>query len=166
MMNVAKLRPWVTPLTIGTFTLMAVTGTLMFFHVQLGLVKPAHEWLSLGMVGAVGLHALVNWPALKRYFSQKVALSIIGVFALLTVVALAFPSQGGERGGADRQAVNLLLNLPLSTVASLSNKDVNSIQSTLTQQGFTVTDANATLRQIAETSKRNPMEALGKTLQQ
>lgn len=165
-MNVAKLRPWATPLTMGAFTLMAITGSLMFFHVQLGLVKPAHEWLSLGMVGAVGLHALVNWPALKRYFSQKVALSIIGLFAVLTVAALAFPNQGGERGGADRQAVNLLLNLPLNTIASISNKDLTSLQSKLTQQGFTITDSNATLRQIAETSKRNPMEALGKTLGQ
>lgn len=165
-MNLAKLRPWATPLTIGTFTLMAITGSLMFFHVQIGLIKTAHEWLSLGMVGAVGLHAIVNWPAFKRYFSQKPALGIIGLFAVLTIVALVFPTQGGARGGADRQAVNLLLNLPITTLASLTNKSADNIQSQLTQQGFTITDANASLRQIAEASQRNPMEALGKTLEQ
>ncbi|HPY40679.1 MAG TPA: DUF4405 domain-containing protein [Thiolinea sp.] len=165
-MDVNKLRPWATPLTIGTFLLMAVTGLLMYFHVQIGLVKTAHEWLSIFMVGAVSLHLVVNWRVFKRYFSQKVALAIIGLFAVLTVTAMALPQQGGERGGADRQAANLLLNLPLTKLAEISNKSADNIQTNLTQQGFTITDPNATLRQIAEASKRNPMEALGKTLQQ
>ena len=165
-MDVNKLRPWATPLTIGTFLLMAVTGLLMYFHVQIGLVKTAHEWLSIFMVGAVGLHLVVNWRVFERYFSQKVAVGIIGLFAILTVTALVIPQQGGPRGGADRQAVNLLLNLPLTKLAEISNKSADSIRTNLTQQGFTITDPNSTLRQIAEASKRNPMEALGKTLQQ
>lgn len=39
-------REWATPLTIGIFTLMAVTGILMFFHLDKGLNKTAHEWLG------------------------------------------------------------------------------------------------------------------------
>lgn len=39
-------RNWATPLTIGSFLLMAVTGLLMFFHLDTGLNKAAHEWLG------------------------------------------------------------------------------------------------------------------------
>lgn len=166
MMDVNKLRPWATPLTIGAFVLMAVTGLLMFFHVQIGLVKLAHEWLSLVMVSAVGLHIVINWRAFKRYFSQKAAIAIISLFALLTVTAMAIPQAGGLSGGADRQAVNLLLDLPLNTLATITHGNTDTLQAKLTQQGFTVTDPNASLRQIAAASQRNPMEALGKTLQQ
>ena len=47
------LRRWATPLTIGAFVFMAVTGILMFFEVRLGIIKVAHEWLSWLMVIAV-----------------------------------------------------------------------------------------------------------------
>lgn len=36
-------REWATPLTIGSFLLIAVTGVLMFFHLDSGLNKLAHE---------------------------------------------------------------------------------------------------------------------------
>ncbi|WP_298612445.1 DUF4405 domain-containing protein [uncultured Thiothrix sp.] len=165
-MDVNKLRPWATPLTIGAFILMAITGLLMYFHVQLGLAKAAHEWLSIVMVGAVGLHLVVNWKVFKRYFSQKLGLAIISLFAILTITALVIPQPGGSRGGRpDQQAANLLLNLPITSLASVTNKTVENIQATLSQQGFTITDPNSTLKQVAEASKRNPMEALGKALQ-
>ena len=38
-------REWATPLTIGAFGLMSVTGMLMFFHLDTGFNKLAHEWL-------------------------------------------------------------------------------------------------------------------------
>ena len=57
-MNLNPQRPWITPLVIGTFALMAVTGSLMFFHLDTGLNKTAHEWLGWAMVAAVLLHPL------------------------------------------------------------------------------------------------------------
>ena len=36
-------RDWATPLTIGAFGLLAVTGVLMFFHPDSGLNKAVHE---------------------------------------------------------------------------------------------------------------------------
>ena len=96
---------------------------------------------------------------------QKLSLAIISLFAILTITALVIPQQGGPRGRADQQAVNVLLNLPITTLASVTNKTAESLQTTLTQQGFTITDLNNTLKQVAETSKRNPMEALSKALQ-
>jgi hypothetical protein len=35
-MKLNEQRPWITPLVIGTFLLMAVTGSPMFFHLDSG----------------------------------------------------------------------------------------------------------------------------------
>lgn len=54
-------REWATPLTIGLFLLMGVTGLLMFFHWDNSLQKTLHEWLRWLMVAAAVVHALANW---------------------------------------------------------------------------------------------------------
>ena len=72
-----------------------VTGVLMFFHLDSGLNKLAHEWLSWAMVVGVALHVLLNLPAFKRYLGQKLALGVMGVFAL--VLALSFFSPAGAK---------------------------------------------------------------------
>ena len=46
-------REWATPITIGAFLLSAVTGVLLFFHLDSGLNKLAHEWLSWVLLAAV-----------------------------------------------------------------------------------------------------------------
>lgn len=37
------LKSWATPLVIATFIISAVTGILMFFHQEIGLIKPVYE---------------------------------------------------------------------------------------------------------------------------
>ena len=63
-----KLKAWATPLTIGAFGLMATTGLLMFFHLDSGLNKTAHEWLGWAMILGVVAHVMLNWKAFKRHF--------------------------------------------------------------------------------------------------
>ena len=55
-----KLRSWVTPITIGSFLLLGVTGLLMFFKVRGGLIVVAHEWLSPIFVVGACLHIFLN----------------------------------------------------------------------------------------------------------
>ena len=61
-------REWATPLTIGLFILMAVTGILMFFHLDSRLNKLAHEWLGWLFVVGVVAHAAANWTGVKYHF--------------------------------------------------------------------------------------------------
>jgi hypothetical protein len=49
-------REWVTPLMIGAFILVTATGVLMFFHLDRGFNKFAHEWLSGLLLVGVALH--------------------------------------------------------------------------------------------------------------
>lgn len=43
MKDTFRLKTWAGPLTIGSFVVIAGTGILMFFHLNVGVVKLAHE---------------------------------------------------------------------------------------------------------------------------
>ncbi|WIY25936.1 DUF4405 domain-containing protein [Parasedimentitalea psychrophila] len=93
-----KLRSWVTPLTIGSFVIMAVSGTLMFFRLKFGLIQEVHEWAGWVLLAAVIVHLVMNWRAFGTYFKQPLARAIMGACAV--VLALSFiPISGGGGGG-------------------------------------------------------------------
>ena len=90
------LRRMATPLTVATFTVSAITGVMLFFHVAGSSVRLAHEWLSLLFVVAVALHLWRNGAAVLRVVMQGRTLVIAGV-AILTVALFvaASPMSGG-----------------------------------------------------------------------
>jgi hypothetical protein len=156
-------RDWATPLTIGGFGLMAVTGVLMFFHADTGLNKLAHEWLGFLFVGAVALHAVVNWGAFKRHVVASAAgRAVIAVFAAALVAS--FAPLGGESGGKSGGpppilAMNAILRAPLSKVAPLTGRPVEALVAQLNGAGFAVSGAEATLASVAR-----DREAQGKAM--
>lgn len=156
------LRDWATPLTIGSFTLIAVTGILMFFHLDTGLNKEAHEWLSWALLAGVALHASANFLAFKRYFQRRTALVLMGAFVL--ILGLSFlPLSGKEDGKPLRiKANDALLSAPISLVAQVAGKDVQTVVAQLKAAGITVT-AEQNLRQTAG-DREDQMRALGVAL--
>ena len=65
------LRSWATPLTIGSFLLMAVTGVLMFFDIVPGYVSFAHEWASWLFLLGVVAHVAVNLRPFQRHLQPR-----------------------------------------------------------------------------------------------
>lgn len=134
----STLRKYATPLTIGSFILMAVTGTLMFFHWNTGLNKVAHEWLGFVMVAAVALHVVLNWRAFSLYFKRPLAMGLMGVFVL--ALGLSFlPLTGQQQGRPDLAAVRLVVSAPLSEVAPLLDTSVETLIARLAETGITAT---------------------------
>ncbi len=118
----SSIRSWATPLTIGAFGLSAVTGVLMFFHLDSGLNKVVHEWLSWALVGGVALHVSANWRAFSTYLKKPRALSIIGAFALALFVS--FFSLGGGEGSSPVAAVMAGMGAaPVERVIALTGED-------------------------------------------
>ncbi|HEY3431303.1 MAG TPA: DUF4405 domain-containing protein [Rhodocyclaceae bacterium] len=153
------LREWATPLTIGSFILIAVTGVLMFFHLNTGLNKPAHEWLSWILLVGVSLHGAANFGAFKRYFEKRGAMTIIGISVV--VLALSFLPLGGGRGGkpAQMKATDALLDAPVSLVAQVAGKDVQTLLNQLNEAGIHAA-ADKSLRQ-GTADREQQMRALG-----
>lgn len=159
---IKHLSRWATPLTIGSFIISAVTGILIFFHINIGLVKPSHEWLSWLMVIGVAAHITVNWKVFLRYFStaKKLSLSlIIGCCALtiLSIIPLGANTQGGP---PMMKAANIMNSAPLTQVASLMGQDVNLLTSKLQNKQYKVSNINASLNQIAKDNDTQAMQLL------
>jgi Domain of unknown function (DUF4405) len=163
-MNLSTQRPWITPVVIGAFSLSAVTGVLMFFHLDSGLNKTAHEWLSWVMVIGVGLHVLLNMPAFKRYLKQTTGRVVIGAFAL--VLALSFIPAGGSSGSEPGFAppVRALARAPITVLAQVAGTSTDALKAKLQAQGLTITSDQQSVADLVGPDLRKQIGTITKVL--
>jgi len=156
-------REWATPLTIGSFALMAVTGLLMFFHLDSGLNKTAHEWLGWLMVAGVAAHAAANWLGFKRYFlSSRTGRTIMAVSLLVLAGSFVSPPGAQEGGGSPPQlAIRAITQAPLSQLAPLSGRSVDQLQADLAAAGISVQGPEATLASAVGGDREQIGKAIG-----
>lgn len=152
-------RTWATPLTIGAFVLMASTGVLMFFHLDTGMNKEAHEWLGWAMVAGVAAHVIANWSAFARHLTRPSALAFIGVFVLM-LAASFFIKKDEEGGNPARKVSQAVIRAPLSQVAPLSGQRPQALVEALRAAGFTVASADQTLESITGPEREAQFKAL------
>jgi len=153
-------RQWTTPLAAGAFFLTAITGILIFFHLDSGLNKLAHEWLSWVLLVGVVFHLVTNLNAFKRYFSSRAALAIIGAFALL--LALSFISPGEKREPPFVASVRALASVPLGTLAQVAGQSPEQVSATLHREGLAPASDTQTLQELAGSDPRRQARLLEK----
>jgi len=154
-------RSWATPLTIGAFFLMSVTGILMFFHLDTGLAKPAHEWLGWAMVAGVFAHVAANSFAFKRHLQLGYGRWIILVFMLLTGAALLAPEEENKNPGNPAMRVTqTVVALSLNELALVVKKDPAVLIKALQNSGFSVSGAEQSIAQIAGDKRGHQFRAL------
>lgn len=162
-MNLSAQRPWITPVVMGAFLLSAVTGVLMFFHLDSGLNKAAHEWLSWAMVIGVGLHVLLNMPAFKRYLTQTTGRVVIGAFA--AVLALSFIPAGGAGGEPGfAPPVRALAKAPITVLAQVAGTSTEDLKAKLQAQGLKVTSDQQSVADLVGPDLRKQIGAISKVL--
>lgn len=133
-MNLNPHRPWITPLVIGAFALSAVTGGLMFFHLDTGLNKAVHEWLGWLMVAAVAAHVLLHQQAFKRHWAAPVGKGIIVLS--LAVLGLSFLPLGGAKSEPPFvRPLKTLAQAPLPVLAQVAGIDMAELQRRLQAAG-------------------------------
>ncbi|MEZ5676100.1 MAG: DUF4405 domain-containing protein [Thalassovita sp.] len=136
-MSTSTLRKYATPLTIGSFILMAVTGTLMFFHLNTTFNKVAHEYLGIVMIAAVVLHLVLNWRAFTTYFKRPLAMGIMGIFIL--ALGLSFIPSSQKGGRPEFGAVRMVISAPVSTLAPMLGTDTQGVIDRLAAQDVAAT---------------------------
>lgn len=117
-----SLRSWATPLAAGAFLVVSVTGVLMFFHLDTGLNKVVHEWLSWAFLAAVGAHLALNWRPFSTYFRRPLARAIMAGGAAALALSFLVPA-GGAGDLPMRQIVGSLTHAPISALATLTGQD-------------------------------------------
>ena len=113
-----SLRSWATPLVIGSFLIMGVSGVLMFFHLNTTLMKGVHEWAGWALLLGVVAHVVLNWRAFSTYFKRPLAAGIMGLGAV--VLAATFLPVSAPQGGGDftRTAMMALSGGQIETLAT------------------------------------------------
>jgi hypothetical protein len=128
-------RNLATPLTIGAFLVLAVTGVLMFFHLDSALNKAVHEWIGWVMLAGVGLHVAVNVAAFQRYLRMPGPRSLIAGFAL--VLGLSFVPLAGSGGEPPFVApLRALAAAPLPVLAQVAGTSLQEMESRLRAAGI------------------------------
>lgn len=165
-----KLRAWITPITIGSFLLIGVTGLLMFFKVRGGLIVVAHEWLSPVFVVGAALHTWLNWRALWSHVTRARGMVVVGLFAAILLLSFAplgdvARKHGHGREDIGRKAAETLLQARVSTIAALTGRTPETLRESLGRAGVRVTSDQPTLAELARASHVHPAQALDAVLQ-
>lgn len=155
-------REWATPLTIGAFAIMSVTGILMFFHLNSGINKLVHEWAGWVMVAGVIAHVIVNWRTFTRYLtSSRLAQSIIGLgVAALAVSFIPLNGQGGD-APPPVMAMRAITTSPIALVAPLTGKPASALIEELAKNGIVLPNADATLESAIGQDRQMQAKAIG-----
>lgn len=137
-------RKWATPAAAGAFLLSAVTGVLIFFHIDSGLNQVVHEWLSWVLLGAVALHLVANFGGFKRHLVTRRGQALIGVFAL--ILTLSFFSPGVQKSGPPfAPPIRALPVAPLTTLAQVAKLSSEKLPERLTTAGLRPTSDQQSL---------------------
>ncbi len=163
-MNMLPLKSWATPLVIGAFTISAVTGLLIFFDLEIGIIEPVHKWLSWLLFIGVLLHALSNWKQVTGYLSQKTGIGVISAALLLTITSL-LPIYGHEEKehGKENQgkiALQALESTSLENLALVIKTTPRHLVRILDKHGVVVNDTSLSIREIAKSNGKVDKELL------
>ena len=138
MSKAFTLRSWSTPLTIGIFLLMSITGVLMFFEWNIGLVTQVHQWFSWLFLFAAGAHIITNFRPFKNHLSSNWGRTSVTIFAILLTGSLF--TWGIITGTQLIWPVEVaLVHAPLTKLADLTNTTTDDILKRMKDKGITAT---------------------------
>ena len=155
----SSIQKYATPLAVALFTVVGISGVLIFFHLGEGPLKGLHEWLGLAFVAASALHVARNWNGFVKIVKTKRTQALIGLTGIATAALIMVSAQGG--GNPMKAFVFAAAKAPLPQVAQVLNLSPDQAVAGLVAKGFTVADTNQSLAQIAKASKREVPEAFG-----
>ena len=151
-------REWATPLTAGAFLLSSVTGVLIFFHIDSGLNKFAHEWLSWALLAGVTLHVAANFGGFKRYFSTRLGQWLLGAFAL--VLLLSFFNPGEKKEPPFAPPIRALSAAPLTTLAQVAELTPEQLRERLIKAGLQPVSDQQSLSELTGPDLRRQVQAI------
>lgn len=155
-------RDWITPITMGAFGLLAVTGVLMFFHLDSGLNEAAHQWLSWVLIVGVVLHAAVNWPGLRRHLAGWRGRSALALFALL--LAASFVPLGGQGEPPFVPPLRALADAPLPVLAQVAKTTPQQLRERLQLAGVSPRGDDDTVHSLVGDDTRAQIRVLSQVV--
>ncbi len=142
-MNIQKIA---TSLTIGTFIVVSITGTLLFFEISTGSIRATHEWMSLLFVLTGLLHIYSHLKIFSKYFTNKYLYCIL-TGLILGGVLFASSFNDIYSSGA---AFEKIANAKIVHLAPIFNTSPNELVLKLRKVGVTQVSTDLSLNEIAK----------------
>ncbi|NTV60272.1 MAG: DUF4405 domain-containing protein [Chlorobiaceae bacterium] len=160
----AVVKTLATPLVSGAFVISAVTGLLLFFDFEIGLVEPAHKWLSWLLLSGILLHLVLHWKQFTGYLSSKPATAVIGTGVLVALLSV-YPGFGEKENEGGKEQLGKLSAYALSsssleTLALVMKNSPENLVAELGKTGIIVKDPASTIQEIAKQNGKNDKELL------
>lgn len=129
-------KNWATPLTIASFTIMSITGILLFFHFNFGIGKLVHKWGGLALTLAVTLHIIANWFGFKRYFSNNIPSLIFFLCTLAFLGVTLFAITPAKQQKIDKIILERFIHTPIKIITPLTKHSTEEVINILNREGF------------------------------
>ena len=152
-------RSWATPLTAGSFIVLAVTGLLMFFHLDRGLNHLAHEWIGWLLVFGVACHVAANFLSFKKHLTGNIGKAVVIAFMLILALSFVQPEER-KRPPGWAQPVKALSFMPINELATVANMSVVEIRNRLTEAGLNPTSDQQSIKDLVGHNLRKQLEVL------
>lgn len=140
------------------FTILAVTGIFMFFHMETGGMKLMHEYLGLVFVAVAAIHLFMNWKPFVSYLKFP-AVQVIGAILLVVATGVYIAGSSGKENPIKAVAMKVPA-APISVTAALLQVPENDVVHLLNEKTGKQWSASDSLDAIAKESGKHPMELL------
>ncbi len=148
-------RKIITPLTGALSLVIGISGVMLFFHFEEGLVKGAHEWLGMAFVAAMLVHLAMNWKAFKQHFKKPAAwISTGAVTAISAVFLVSSLTQSHE--SPVRSIINSIETTAVYDLAPVFKVSHLEINQRLDQAGVVIISGQETIQELASSNGVDP----------
>jgi hypothetical protein len=143
-----SMRIWTTPLMAGAFAISALTGLLLFFDMEPGIVEPVHEWASWVIVSAAVLHLMTHWRSFTAYFRN--AGSFMFIAGGLAIALLSICPWVEKQENPGKKAIKSLEAASIIDIAAVARIPADVLVLRLEHNGINVSDTEDSLEETAE----------------
>jgi len=146
-------------LAIGSFIISAVTGVLIFFHLNLGWIKTAHTWFSWLLIVGVASHVITYWKPFSKYFQKPLGRVIIVLCLILTLTSF-LPLGPGKTKHPFIVISGTLANMPFTDLAQVLKEHPVDLMEELEARNIIVANGKQTITEIAKLNNRKDIDVL------
>lgn len=148
-------RKIVTPLTGALSLVIGISGAMLFFHFEEGLVKGVHEWLGMAFVVAMLVHLAMNWKAFKQHFRKPAAWvgtgAVTAISAMFLVSSLTQPNESPVRS-----IIHSIETTAISDLAPVFKVSETEMSQRFVQAGVEIKSGQETIQELASNSGVDP----------
>ncbi len=143
------------------FTIVSITGIMMYFKIRIFSSEVLHIWLGFACVALVCLHVVKNWSAFSSYFKRRSTFGAIlfGVFVVLAFVIPPLFNSHKKEVNPKGTIIKTMMSAPLSKVVAFVDLDMDKTLKGLMDKQISATREQS-ITQIAKANNKTNDEIL------